>query len=101
MCPGVDGPVVCDGALGGAVAADLNDLVGLAGVELVDQRVRDIGKDDLVAGVVEEAGHEAAANVAGTEVDGLLGKGSAVRSHDAVGGVGSVRWKQEEEEEIV
>lgn len=58
---GVDGAVVCDCVLGGALSADLDDLVAGGGVDLVDEGVGDIGEDDVVAGVVEEAGNEATA----------------------------------------
>lgn len=58
---GVDGAVVCNGVLGGAVDADLDDLVRGGRVDGVDEGVYDVGKDDVVARVVEEAGDEATA----------------------------------------
>lgn len=58
---GVDSAVVCDGVLCGALGADLDHLVGLCGVDVVDERVNDIGEDDLIARVVQEAGDEATA----------------------------------------
>ena len=58
---GVDGAVVCNGRLRGAFSADLDDLVGRGVVDGVDERVYNVGKDDIVARVVEEAGDEATA----------------------------------------
>lgn len=58
---GVDGAVICNGGLGSAVGADLDDLVRGGVVEGVDEGVGDVGKDDVVARVVEEAGDEATA----------------------------------------
>ena len=57
----VDGGVVGDGVLRGALGADLDDLVRGRGVDLLDQRVHHVGEDDVIAGVVEEAGNEATA----------------------------------------
>ena len=47
-------------------------LMGSAGrgVEGVDEVVDDVGEDELVAGAVQEEPDEAAADVAGAEVDG-------------------------------
>lgn len=58
---GVDGAVVGDGVLGGAFGAHLDDLVRGSGVDQVDNGVVDIGEDDLVARVVEEASNKATA----------------------------------------
>lgn len=58
---GVDGAVVCDCSVRGALFANLDDLVRGRGVDPVDERVDDIGKDDFVARVVQEAGDEATA----------------------------------------
>lgn len=61
MGPGVDGAVVCDCVFRGALGADLDDSVRGRGVDLVDEVAVDIGEDDFIAGVVEEAGDKAAA----------------------------------------
>ncbi len=58
---GVDGAVVCNLGLGGALDADLDDAVRRGGVDGVNQGIGDVGKDDLVAGVVEKAGDKATA----------------------------------------
>lgn len=58
---GVDGAVVCNLGLGGALDADLDDAVRGGGVDGVNQGVGNVGKDDLIARVVEKAGDEATA----------------------------------------
>jgi hypothetical protein len=61
VCLGVDGTVVGDGVLRGALGTDLDDLVRWSLVDLVDQAVGNIGEDDIVTRVVEEAGNKATA----------------------------------------
>jgi len=61
VCSGVDGLVVCDCVLGGSLRADLDDLVGGGFVDEVDDGVVDIGEDNVVARVVEEASDKATA----------------------------------------
>ena len=65
--------VVGDGVLGHTLSADLDDLVRGGLVEHVDQGSGHIGEDDLIPRVVEEAGDEAPADIAGAKVNGFLG----------------------------
>ncbi|KAL2279642.1 hypothetical protein FJTKL_13324 [Diaporthe vaccinii] len=62
---------ICDDVFCCALGADLDDLVLLGGVQLVHNFGHDIGKDDLISAVVQEAGDEATANVASAKVNGL------------------------------
>lgn len=58
---GVDGAVVCDFGLGGALDANLDDAIRGGGVDGVDEGIGDVGKDDVIARVMEEAGDKATA----------------------------------------
>ena len=54
----------------GLSGSDFFDVVVGGGVEGVDELVDDVGEYQLVAGAVEQEPDEAAADVAGAEVDG-------------------------------
>lgn len=58
---GVDGTVVGNGVAGGTLSANLDNMVLGGRVDLVDQRVDDISKDNIIARVVKEAGDKATA----------------------------------------
>ncbi len=92
--PRVDGAVVGDGLLDRAVGAELHHLVRLGLVELVDQRRGHVGEHHLVARRVQEAGHEAAADVAGAKVHGLLGPDAVGWCGHAGRGVVGVRERE-------
>ena len=61
MSSGVDGSIVGNGVLGSTLSADLDDTVRLGLVDEVYNSIVDIGEDDIVTGVVEEASNEATA----------------------------------------
>lgn len=69
---GVEGAVVVDGEFLLAVVANLGNLVARGLLEGLDQVVHDIHENNLKAGVVEELGDEATADVSTTEVNALL-----------------------------
>lgn len=71
--PGVDGAVVCDCVFRCALGADLDDSVRGCSVDLVDEVAVDIGEDDFIAGVVEEAGNKATAWGMLEEISGFVG----------------------------
>jgi len=72
---GVDGAVVVDGLGGLTDLADLGDLIRRGVLESIDDVVHDIDEDDLEAGLVEELGHEATADVAASKVNSFLSHG--------------------------
>lgn len=80
---GVDGTVVGNGLALLSILTDFGDLVGLGGVNAVDQVVNNINKDDGITCLVKKLGDEAAANVASTEVNSCANHGCwSVRSRD-------------------
>lgn len=57
----VDGAVICDCAFGSSFDTNFDDAIRRGFVDLIDESVGDIGKDDVVSRVVEEAGNKATA----------------------------------------
>src|SRR5690606_9313680 len=71
----VDGADVVHNSCSLALCPDFGDGVPLLGVDLVHHIGRDINKDDLVAGLVEEQADKATADGAAAEMDGFFGVG--------------------------